>query len=298
METPVTSHRHSRARRRRPWPLAAAAVLLLAVVAIVAVVAINRSSSGPQASGGTCAELNVPAYFSAAEWASADLVKPAPGTIILNPSTGIGAGSSVNPSFVPAVRQAQKAGVTVLGYISTVDGQRPVSQVEADIRHYKSWYGVTAIFFDRVSALPQYVTYYRQLATYVHQLSPGAEVWLNPGIYPTDTQYMSIANVVMVFEGSYAQYQSLQVPSWAGSYPASKFADTVYATLESQLPAALALARHRHAGHIYVTDDVEPNPYASLPSYWTSEVSAVGAECHDGTAIAAPALAVRLDTRG
>ena len=71
--------------------------------------------------------------------------------------------------------------------------------------------------------------YYRQLASFIHTYNAGSSVWLNPGQYP-DQSYMSIGDVVMVFEGTYAQYLGLQVPGWAGSYPASKFAHTVYAT--------------------------------------------------------------------
>ena len=111
------------------------------------------------------------------------------------------------------------------------------------------------------------------MASYIHGYSRGASVWLNPGIYP-DQAYMSVGDVVMVFEGTYAQYLSLDVPGWAHQYAASKFAHTIYATPDSSLAAVLKLAQSRNADHVYVTDASGDNPYDVLPSYWTKEASA------------------------
>jgi hypothetical protein len=54
---------------------------------------------------------------------------------------------------------------------------------------------------------------------------------------------MSIANILMVFEGSYASYRDLRIPSWALlHYPAARFAHTIYATPASDLASAVALS--------------------------------------------------------
>ena len=84
------------------------------------------------------------------------------------------------------------------------------------MRKYKAWYGVTNIFLDEVSSGSGQLAYYRQLADYVHSVNPGSAVMLNPGTYP-DQQYMSVGDIVMVFENTYASYVNLQVPSWARS---------------------------------------------------------------------------------
>ena len=186
----------------------------------------------------------IPAYFySSSIWAQAADSKPAPSDIILDIS-GVGAGSGPLGHFKAVVRTAKARGVTVLGYISTVDGQRPASQVEAEVRNYKAWYGVTSIFLDRVSGVQPQVAYYRQLVHYIHQLNAGSSVWLNPGDFP-DQDYMSIGDVVMVFEGTYSQYLSLHMPSWVSKYPAAKFAHTIYATPASSLANAFKLATIR-----------------------------------------------------
>jgi len=263
------------------------------VIAVIAIGSAAAACSGtsqpttgaqtsPAAVTGTyCRQLVVPAYFySSAIWAQAAQANPAPSDIVLDIS-GVGAGNAPDAHFQAVAKQAQSAGVTILGYISTVDGQRPVSQVETEVRNYKAWYGVTSIFLDRVSGTPQGLAYYTQLVNYIHQFDAGSSVWLNPGEYP-DQQYMSIGNVVMVFEGTYAQYLTLRVPSWVDQYPASKFAHTIYATSASDLDSALKLATSRRGGHVYVTDGSGANPYAGLPSYWSREDSAASSGCAAG----------------
>jgi hypothetical protein len=178
------------------------------------------------------------------------------------------------------VRQVKARGITILGYISTVDGRRPAAQVETEVRNYQAWYGVTSIFLDRVAGVEAQAAYYRRLVSYVHQFDAGSSVWLNPGEYP-DQSFMSIGDVVMVFEGTYAQYLGLHAPGWVGRYPASRFAHTIYATPDSSLAQVLKLATSRRAGHVYVTDGSGSNPYDGLPSYWSREDSAASAGCAD-----------------
>ena len=240
-----------------------------------------QQSSPATSSGKLCLQPVVPAYFySSAIWTQAANSKPAPSDIILDIS-GVGAGNAPDAHFQAVAQQAAAAGETILGYISTVDGQRPASQVETEVRNYKAWYGVTSIFLDRVSGKPQQLAYYQQIVNYIHGFDAGSSVWLNPGDYP-DQQYMSIGNVVMVFEGTYAQYLTLQVPSWVDQYPASKFAHTIYATSAADLENALNLAASRRGGHVYVTDGAGANPYAGLPSYWSREDSVASSGCLAG----------------
>jgi hypothetical protein len=238
----------------------------------------TQSADSAARAGKYCRQLVIPAYFySSSTWAQAADSKPTPSDIILDIS-GVGAGNGPDAHFKSVVKQAKAAGEIILGYISTVDGQRPAAQVKAEVRNYKSWYGVTNIFLDRVSGQAQQFSYYRQLVNYIHQLNARSSVWLNPGNFP-DQEYMSIGNVVMVFEGTYAQYLALHVPSWVNKYPASKFAHTIYATPDSGLSNAFKLATSRRGGHVYVTDGSGANPYAGLPSYWSHENSVASAGC-------------------
>ena len=108
----------------------------------------SATLQSPSAPAQICQQLAVPAYFyPSATWAQAADSKPAPSNMILDIS-GVGAGDGPVAHFQAVVRQARARNITVLGYISTVDGQRRAAQVEAEVRNYRAWYGVTSIFLE------------------------------------------------------------------------------------------------------------------------------------------------------
>jgi hypothetical protein len=273
----------------RPAILASAGVLaVLAATGITLGVNANgKAESSPTpvstAMGAICEQLAVPAYFSPAYWEKAIHSIDPPADLILDVN-GVGAGKAPDKTLQRLVKEAQAAGITVLGYSSTVDGQRSAAEVEADVRHYATWYRVHSIFLDLVSGQPAQVSYYKKLANYIRKAHRDAQVWLNPGDYP-DQAYMSIGNVVMVFENSYEQFATAHVPAWVRRYPAAKFANTVFATPKNVLDKTLELAKSRRVGHIYLTDLVDKvdgrsvNPYQGLPSYWAAEDAEATAGC-------------------
>ena len=237
----------------------------------------SGSSSGSTKASG-CQSAFVPAYFYASSiWAQAIDTRPAPAVMLLNVDSGPGTGPLSH--FQTLVEQAHQAGITVLGYSSTSYGQSSISSVETEVQEYKSWYGVNGIFLDLTQGTPGEFSYYQTLANFIRSTIPNGVVWLNPGDYP-DPEFMSIANVVMVFEGSYSSYLSDQVPSWISQYSPSHFAHVVYDTPASDLASAVSLSRERRAGHLFVTDLTVPgNPYGALPSYWSQEARTVPARC-------------------
>ncbi|MGO9077747.1 MAG: spherulation-specific family 4 protein [Streptosporangiaceae bacterium] len=261
---------------RRPLAL----VVIAGALVLAAAAGLAAQLTGPGQSG--CQASFVPAYFySSGTWARAADSKPAPRVMILDIS-GLGAGSAPSAHFRAVVRQARSKGVRIIGYSSTAYGARPVAAVEADVRHYLAWYGVRGVFLDEVRGVTAQLPYYRQLAGYIRSLTPGAPIWINPGTYP-DRSYLSVASVVMAFEGPYASYARISVPQWARQYPADRFAHTIYAASPAQLAQAVSLARARRGGYVYVTDGSGANPYGALPSYWTREVALVAASCPAGS---------------
>ena len=214
-----------RPRRRRTARLALAAAALAAVAGVAACGSGGSSAARPHGEpvGGQHAAR------SASSWSSRRSSTPRrcgrrPPTASRPPVTSSSTfpdparAAQPDPHFQALVRQVKARGITLLGYISTEDGQRPAAQVQTEVRNYKAWYGVTDIFLDRVSGTASDAAYYRQLASFIHTYNAGSSVWLNPGQYPDQT-YMSIGDVVMVFEGTYAQYLGLQVPGWVGQLP-------------------------------------------------------------------------------
>jgi hypothetical protein len=263
--------------RRRGCRLAVTGAVLAATGVVATVLGIEAARA-PGAANSACQSVVVPAYFSpSAGWTRADDSRPVPRLMILDIS-GIGAGNAPDRKFQAAVRRAQAAGIEVMGYSATDYGQRPVASVEADVRNYAAWYHVTDIFLDESASSSSQLSYYRGLTDYIRRMSPGSTIMLNPGTYP-DRQYMSIGDIVMVYENSYANFPGLQVPSWVRDYPATSFAFSIYATPGSQLAATIALSRRRHAGYVYVTNGQPPDPYSSLPGYWPSENSIIAAAC-------------------
>jgi len=262
---------HKGARRRangKNWQrpaIALCAVVLIALGIATAATKLLAHASAP-VSRSSCQDLVVPAYFP--DWSP--LLDHRPADLILDLPNGVGTGSAPNAYYQEQVKRAKDDGITVLGYSSTDNGLRPMADVEADVRHYQAWYGITHIFLDVVSGHAAQFGYYQQLSGYIHQRDGAGSVWLNPGNLP-DEDYMSIGDVVMVFEGTYAQYVALQMPSWVDNYPAAKFAHTIYDTSGADLDSALRLAAQRHAGHVFVTDGSGSNPYDEAPSYWPSE---------------------------
>jgi hypothetical protein len=230
------------------------------------------------------AHIVIPAYFypsqPSSSWDQAIGDAPLPAgtkrTLIMNPASG--PGSAVNADYVAALRKVRAAGTgfRVIGYVHTSYGQRPSDTVKAEIALYRTWYGVDGIFLDEVSADAALIApYYQPLVTYATSLMPGGDVMLNPGTYPARA-YMDIqvpsgsALSVVSFEGTYQSYLGANVPSWAAQYPAQRFVHLVYGTGAQQRATALELAKSRNAGQVYVTDDSLPNPWDTLPSYWTT----------------------------
>ncbi len=220
--------------------------------------------------------LAVPAYFyPGAPWTQLVASAPTVGIAVMNPNSGPGTAS--NPDYVRTVHDAQQAGITVLGYVHTSYGARPLAEVLADVSSYYTWYGVDGVFVDEASTdCVQEATYYRPLYHAIKaQAQPGRDrVALNPGTQ-THECYMGAADVVVTFEGSYSSYVSgYTAPGWVVQYDADRFWHLVYAApTTGDLLQAVFLSKQRRAGWVYVTPDTLPNPWDTLPAapYWRLE---------------------------
>jgi len=197
--------------------------------------------------------------------------------MFLNVDNGVG--TAPVSHFQTLVKRAHARGITVLGYSSTNYGARSIASVETEVRRYEAWYKVNGIFLDLTQGTPGELSYYRTLATFIRAHIRNAVIWLNPGSFPAPS-FMSIANVVMVFEGSYATYTHTQIPSWVKRFRPAQFAHVIYGTPQSDLATAIRLARARRAGHLYVTNlPGSPDPYGSLASYWPQEAADIPSNC-------------------
>jgi Spherulation-specific family 4 len=233
---------------------------------------------GP-AQGASAQSMAVPAYFYPGSfWTQMDQAgSSALKLAVMNPASG--PGSAPDPQYVSAVRAAQAAGITVVGYVYTSYGARSLAAVESDVNAYYGWYGVNGIFFDEASNSCASASYYATLNSFVKSKGGTARTILNPGTQTSEC-YVPDADILLTFEGSYRQYVSgYSAPSWVSRYPPSHFWHVIYGTPStSAMTQAVALSKRRGAGFVYVTPDTLPNPYDTLPTgpYWTGELANIG----------------------
>lgn len=224
-----------------------------------------------------CQSLAIPSYFYPGPlWDQIYAASPRSGFVILNPYNGPGA--LPDPNYTQAVAAAHAHGIKVLGYVSTGYSGRPLADVKNDINLFKAWYDIDGIFLDETSIYAVALPYYREIDSYLRKMYPGTLTVLNNGKYP-DEAYMALGDLLVSFEGTYAEYMALAPPAWVYSYPSSRFWQIVWQTPASQMSTVIATTRARNAGYVFVTDDELPNPYDSLPSYWFSELSLLNQKC-------------------
>jgi len=221
--------------------------------------------------------IAVPSYFYPGTfWTQLGDGAPTVGLAVVNPNSG--PGTAPDPNYVSQASATRARGIRVVGYVDTAYGLRTLSAVEADVDRQYEWYGVDGIFFDQVPNECSKIAYYQTLADYVRAKPGTHEVVLNPGA-STGECFMSASDLLITFEDSYAQYVGWQLSGWETKYPASRFWQLVLGTTQADMPSAIALSRSRNVGWIYVTPDILPNPWDTLPgsSYWTQELNAAAA---------------------
>ncbi|WP_053004958.1 spherulation-specific family 4 protein [Kocuria sp. SM24M-10] len=196
---------------------------------------------------------------------------------IMNPASG--PGTQVDSRYTSAVSDCRAKGQKVIGYVHTSYGSRSLSTVKAEIDRYFSFYAVDGVFIDEMSNSTtnsqngqDLREYYRQVYAHIKSKTGGTELVIgNPGAAASSNWQLStpVADVVVVFEGTWRTYQSWTPRSWVLQQPSEKIGNLVYATPADRRARACALSKDRNAGNFYVTNDIAPNPWDTLPSYWS-----------------------------
>ena len=224
---------------------------------------MQRSAVGAEL---TMPKLLVPAYFHPAshpdEWAWLASRAAQVRFTVLNVANG--PGPQPDPAFNPVLELLRSAGVTIGGYVDTNYGQRPASDVLADLRLYLQWYPVTAVFFDRVAVAADQVGQYAGLAARARDAG-AREVAFNHGAHPVEA-YADHADLIGTFEGPWRAYPDLAVPRWTRSRPSGLFFHLVHSVPRKSFDDAFWLAARRNVGCVYVTDHGGANPWERLPS--------------------------------
>jgi len=241
----------------------------------IAAAVLCATSLGAQAT-----ELLVPAYFYPSSVDPAANFWPeltaalASGPITAIANLSAESTTVVNPEYAAAIDAFRAAGGRVIGYVDTGYGAIGRATLEADIARY-DLYGVNGIFLDDMATGSDLLdSYYKPLYQSIKADHPGYLVIGNPGT-GTLEGYLQAADVLVTKETSSANYASATPQSWQALHDASHFANLIYgtATAASMLDQ-IALARARNAGYVYVTNDVLPNPWDTLPPYLLQELAA------------------------
>jgi hypothetical protein len=247
-----------------------AALILVAVAACGPLAPDGKEIATPS----LVQSVAVPSYFYPGRlWTRLETGAPTVGLAIINPSSG--PSDVLDPNYVNQVNSTKATGITVLGYVHTNYASKSRADVEAEVDRYDDWYGVDGIFFDDVTDDCATVGYYRDLHDYVKAKASGATVVLNPGTN-TGECFMTAGDILVTFEDSYDAYQGWQPSGWETKYPANRFWHLILNTSRTNLPSAIAKSKSHNIGWILVTDDSGANPWDSLPSYWSQELSLAG----------------------
>jgi serine/threonine protein kinase len=283
--------------RRWTWPVVASVAVLLLGGGITGFTLMSRKSGEAPPSpavqpGGNVPpapvtavslklRLLVPAYFypggdGLAQWDRL-LEAPDPAGVVIIANTASGPGKVSDPSYVQIIGRARQKGFTVIGYVSTKYGKRPIKETKEDIDRWILFYnGLRGIFFDEQASSPDRVNYYAELYEYVRKERGLDLVINNPGTTCAE-EYLaqSVADVVCLIESN-KDLSAFHPPAWMSRYKPARFAGA-FPKIDDPVKMK-HLVREMVAkglGYCYITDDQEPNPWDRLPSYWQAELEAV-----------------------
>ena len=199
-----------------------------------------------------------------------------PVTAIIDPNNGPD-GPVPNVDYQHGLADLRAAGVELLGYVYTSYGVRPIAEVKSNVDTYATGWNVNGIFVDETATATNKLAYYGELYDHIHARTGFARVVINPGTIPAEPYVSRPAGDVTVwFEDSNTLWSTWSAPSYAGAYPARDFSTLVYdCPSASAMTQAVDRAAARRSGWLYVTDDVLPNPWDTLPPYWNAFVSRV-----------------------
>jgi len=193
--------------------------------------------------------------------------------VIINPNNG--PDSSPNSDYVTYMQMLYDAGVDLVGYVHTSNGNRSLSAVEADIGTYASQYPLlSGIFFDETATTSDKISYYATIYEYTMSMPGWKYDILNPGVVP-DSGYLAVSTHIITLENEGAMISSLANPSWATCDTKDRFGAIVNTANSSTMESVVnTLLNETYFGYIYVTDVADGCcTYNSLCSYYTSLVS-------------------------
>ena len=222
---------------------------------------------------------NYPTWWTPATYIWTNVVAAArqvPVCAIIDPADGPD-GPAPNADYQHGMDDLRAGGVEMLGYVDSNYGNRPIAAVKSNIDTYATGWNVNGIFVDQASTAANRLAYYGELYDYIHSRTGLARVVINPGTVPDET-YVSrpAADVTVWFENSNTDWSAWSPPVYGARHPMRGFGALVYdCATAAAMTQVVDQAVARRSGWVYVTDDRLPNPWDTLPPYWTALVGRV-----------------------
>lgn len=221
-----------------------------------------------------------PMWYQPADYLWDDVARAAskvPITAIINPASGPGA-DFPNSDYARGLADLAAGGVTIAGYVHSSYGARDSDAVKHDVDQYTNSPLVTAIFVDEAASGTNALAYYQDLYAHIHARTNFSAVIVNPGT-PIAEAYLrqGAADTAVIFEDQ-TGWSNYVADAYVTNYPARCFSALAHSCADAEaMRRNVDLAAHRNIGWIYVTDDNLPNPWDTLPPYWSALIEHVAA---------------------
>jgi hypothetical protein len=152
--------------------------------------------------------------------------------------------------------------------VATGYGSHNVSDLQAQINSYNSWYHVNGIFFDEMANTAGFQTYYSNISNYAKSHGLAMTVG-NPG---TDTlqSYIGTVDNMCIYESPGLPALSV-LGDWHTSYPKSNFCMIAFGVGPPSQSYITSVSNY--VSYIYITNENLPNPYDTVPPYIGNEVA-------------------------
>ena len=226
----------------------------------------------------------MPAYFSpernARDWQSlAQAAARVPLIVIANVDSGPGI-SPLSSAWVNALAAVQAAGGKVIGYVSTRYGNRPASDILADVqRWYAQYPRLDGIFLDEMAqtASPSALSLYTTVARQIRAQHPGARIVANPGAdFDQAFAQNDVADIYVRHEALSSTVDAHTPPAWMTKTDPSAFAQIKLAAANDASEVRYA-ASQSAVGWVYSTTAPwqGSNPFGALPADFGSMAQTV-----------------------
>lgn len=232
--------------------------------------------------------IMVPAYFDPTSnpsgWTALNSAANAlPNRVVAIANVFNGPSTAERSDYAAAISSLQSAGGQVVGYVLTGYSNRSINEAKADVDRWYSFYPtLNGIFVDEVANTDGQQPYYLALYEYIKSKSSSSLVINNPGAATLQSYLFyngaRVADVICIFEGNGTAAMEWSQYSWTASYPRSSFYALAYDTANVNVNDfdygdIIDRAYQQNVGWVYVTDDNLPNPWDTIPAYFSDEVN-------------------------